>query len=197
MSWGNSGYLRFSVTCPFGCSASRFLAPMAQNGPFWAKKAMQWPSWRPNCNRIKLLFWCLVVMVTKIWCRSKKFGFWPQKMHSCPENQLFSTLLPNNPLISPQMDPTQWDHKIHMSWGNSGYLWIPRCPFGCSAVSRVALCMSKVKVCDSVSEWVSEWVWVEWANSLNSSWFGLESARPRAAAAAANCHTHTHCCATF
>ena len=86
MSWGNSGYLRFSVTCPFGCSASRFLAPMAQNGPFWAKKAMQWPSWRPNCNRIKLLFWCLVVMITKnlmpfkkVWILASKNAFFSRK----------------------------------------------------------------------------------------------------------------------
>ena len=86
MFWGNSGYLRFSVTCPFGCSAGRFLAPMAQNGPFWAKKAMQWPSWRPNCNRIKLPFWCLVVMVTKnlmpfekVWILAPKNAFLTQK----------------------------------------------------------------------------------------------------------------------
>ena len=86
MFWGNSGYLRFSVTCPFGCSAGRFLAPMAQNGPFWAKKAMQWPSWRPNCNRIKLPFWCLVVMVTKnlmpfekVWILAPKNAFLTRK----------------------------------------------------------------------------------------------------------------------
>ena len=86
MFWGNSGYLRFSVTCPFGCSAGRFLAPMAQNGPFWAKKAMQWPSWRPNCNRIKLPFWCLVVMVTKnlmpfkkVWILAPKNAFLSRK----------------------------------------------------------------------------------------------------------------------
>ena len=35
MSSGNSGYLWFSGRCPFGRSAGRFLAPIAQNGPFW------------------------------------------------------------------------------------------------------------------------------------------------------------------
>ena len=34
MSSGNSGYIRFSCRCPLGRSAGRFLAPIAQNGPF-------------------------------------------------------------------------------------------------------------------------------------------------------------------
>ena len=34
MPWGNSGYLRFSRSCQFDCSAGRFLVPIAQNGPF-------------------------------------------------------------------------------------------------------------------------------------------------------------------
>ena len=38
ISWGNSGYLRFSGRWPFGRSAGRFLAPIAQSGPFWAQK---------------------------------------------------------------------------------------------------------------------------------------------------------------
>ena len=46
MSWDNSGYLRFSSRCPFGCSVGRFLALIAQNGPFWAKNPSFWP-WRP------------------------------------------------------------------------------------------------------------------------------------------------------
>ena len=43
-SWGNSGYLRFSGKCLFDSSAGRFLAPIAQNGPFWAKNAILAPS---------------------------------------------------------------------------------------------------------------------------------------------------------
>ena len=38
ISWGNSGYLRFSGRWPFGRSAGRFMAPIAQSGPFWAQK---------------------------------------------------------------------------------------------------------------------------------------------------------------
>ena len=35
ISSGNSGYLRFSGRCSFGRLAGRFLATIAQNGPFW------------------------------------------------------------------------------------------------------------------------------------------------------------------
>ena len=38
ISWGNSVYLWFSSMWPFGCSAGRFMAPISQNGPFWAQK---------------------------------------------------------------------------------------------------------------------------------------------------------------
>ena len=40
ISSGNSGYLRFSGRCPFGRSAGRFLAPIAQNGPFFRLKML-------------------------------------------------------------------------------------------------------------------------------------------------------------
>ena len=39
ISWGNSGYLWFSGRCPFGCSAGRCMAPIAENYHFWAKNA--------------------------------------------------------------------------------------------------------------------------------------------------------------
>ena len=38
ISWGNSGYLRFSDMWSFGRSAGSFMARIAQNGPFWAQK---------------------------------------------------------------------------------------------------------------------------------------------------------------
>ena len=38
ISWGKSGYIRFSGRCPFGHSAGRFVAPIAQSGPFGAQK---------------------------------------------------------------------------------------------------------------------------------------------------------------
>ena len=43
ISWGNSGYLRFSGRWPFGRSAGRFMAPIAQSGPFGPKSAVFWP----------------------------------------------------------------------------------------------------------------------------------------------------------
>ena len=43
ISWGNSGYLWFSGRWPFGRSAGRFSAPIAQSGPFWAQKWVFWP----------------------------------------------------------------------------------------------------------------------------------------------------------
>ena len=45
----------------------------------------------------------------KMGCRSK-YVFWPKKLFFWPKNQFFSTLRPNNPIISPETDPTQWDH---------------------------------------------------------------------------------------
>ena len=49
ISWGNSGYLRFSGRWPFGRSAGRFSAPIAQSGPFGAQK---------RCFRPKINFLC-------------------------------------------------------------------------------------------------------------------------------------------
>ena len=43
ISWGNFGYLQFSGRCPFGCSAGRFMAPIAQNGLFGPKKQFSGP----------------------------------------------------------------------------------------------------------------------------------------------------------
>lgn len=38
MSWGNFRYLRFSGRFPSRCSAGHFMAPIAQNDPFWDRK---------------------------------------------------------------------------------------------------------------------------------------------------------------
>ena len=38
ISWGNSGYLWFSGRWPFGHSAGRFMAPIAQSGPSGVQK---------------------------------------------------------------------------------------------------------------------------------------------------------------
>ena len=95
-------YLRFSVTCPFA-----------------ARRAVSWdrlPKMAQKWHK-KLPFWCPVVMVTKsLDAVPKKLDFGPKKCIFGPKISFsFSTLRPNNPLISPQMDPTQWDHIIPMS----------------------------------------------------------------------------------
>lgn len=41
--WGNSGYLPFSDRWPFGRLAGRFVAPIAQSGPFGPNNAVLWP----------------------------------------------------------------------------------------------------------------------------------------------------------
>ena len=38
ISWGSSEYLRFSGRWPFGCLAGRFMAAIAQRGPFGVQK---------------------------------------------------------------------------------------------------------------------------------------------------------------
>ena len=42
ISWGNSEYLWFSGRWSFGRSAGCFMAPIAQNGLFWAPKCCFW-----------------------------------------------------------------------------------------------------------------------------------------------------------
>ena len=86
-------------------SAGLFLAPMAQNGPFWVKNAIfwpQWPPWHPNCNWTRTNKVAFLVISRdgnkKMGCCSKKYGFWPKKLLFWPKNQFFSTLRPNNPI---------------------------------------------------------------------------------------------------
>ena len=53
--------------------------------------------------------------------------FWAKKW---PENQIFLRYTHITHLFWSQLDPTQWDHNIPISWGNSGYLrFSGRCPF--------------------------------------------------------------------
>ena len=50
ISWGNSGYLRFSGRWPFGRSAGRFTARLPKVAFFWVKNAV----FRPETNPKKL-----------------------------------------------------------------------------------------------------------------------------------------------
>ena len=57
ISWGNSGYLRFSGRCPFGCSASRCMAPIAKNAYYYiVSHGIVWYCMELNC----ILWYCIV-----------------------------------------------------------------------------------------------------------------------------------------
>ena len=92
ISWGNSGYLQFSGRWPFGRLAGRFVAPIAQSGPFGVQKCCFWPetiSLWTSCKGVNtkmLSFWCPVMMVTnkvgkfqKKWILGQKSSFLAQK----------------------------------------------------------------------------------------------------------------------
>ena len=53
ISWGNSGYLWFSVGWSFGRLAGRFMAPIAQSGPLWAQKRFFFGSKSISCGQPK------------------------------------------------------------------------------------------------------------------------------------------------
>ena len=92
-SWGNSGYPRFSGRWPFGRSAGRFMAPIAQSGLSWGLKcsfsgpaAGPWPAVQRSQHKkvvflvschdgIKIFGWCLLII--EIGPKNSIFG--PQK----------------------------------------------------------------------------------------------------------------------
>ena len=84
-------------------------------------------------------------------CRSGSWG--GARAHFCPKmghKLVFLRYTHINQFFWAQTDPTQWDHNIPISWGNSGYLWFSgRCPFGCSA----GRCMGPI------AENYHFWVW--------------------------------------
>ena len=127
ISWGNSGYLRYSGMWPFGRSAGRFLAPIAQNSPFWVKK------------------WCFLARNQFLW--TSFIFFWyhhdgtPKRQHfrvdhvagqapggvqgpflaqNWPSKLFFLRYTHITPIFGGQTDPAQWDHNFPTSWGNSG-----------------------------------------------------------------------------
>ena len=124
ISWGNSGYLLFSGRWPFGRSAGRFMAPIAQHGPFWAQKC---------CFEPKILF---------LWTSSQYFA---TIMTGHQKDNVFVLLMllgkllgvckgpflarksdflrytHKAPFFWAQTDPTHLDHNIPISWGKSGH----------------------------------------------------------------------------
>ena len=139
ISWSNFGYLRFSGRWPFGRSAAHFMATITQSGPFWAQKRSFLArnhffvdSLKKNCyhhdGTPKRQPFCVDRLAG--WSPGGYQGpFLGQKW---PENLIFLHYTHITHLFWSQTDPTQWDHNIPISWGNSGYLWFSgRCPFGC------------------------------------------------------------------
>ena len=141
ISWGNSGYLRFSGKWPFGRSADRFMAPIAQSGPFRAQKRCFLArnhffvsSLKKNCyyhrGTPKRQPFCVTALQGCLQ-GAVRAHFWAKKW---PQNLIFLRYTYITRLFWSQTDPTQWDHNIPISWGNSGYLWFSgRWPFGRSA----------------------------------------------------------------
>ena len=146
ISWGNSGYLQFSGRWPFGRLAGRFVAPIAQSGPFGVQKCCFWPEtiflWTP-VQRIQQKN--VVFLVSrhggdkKNWTGTKKMDLGPK---NCIFDQKFCIFLRytyETTLFLARTVPTQWDDNSSISWGNSGYLrFSGRCPFGRSAGRFVA-----------------------------------------------------------
>ena len=85
-SWGNSGYLRFSGRRPFGCSAGRFMAPIAQSGLFGGQKccfsappAAPRPAVRRSQHKKVVFFVFRHVGIKQIGCCLQKNWFWAKK----------------------------------------------------------------------------------------------------------------------
>ena len=141
ISWGNSGYLQFSGRWPFGRLAARFVAPIAQSGPFGVQKCCFWPEtffFGHPCkgvNRKMLSFWCPVMVVTnKVGQFPKKMGSWPKNCIFYPKFCVFLRYTYETPISLARTVPTQWDDNSSISWGNSGYPWFSgRRPLGHSA----------------------------------------------------------------
>ena len=141
ISWGNSGYLRYSGMWPFGRSAGRFTAPIAQSGLFWGQKC---------CFSAGNSFFRDIIQNNCSHCdrTPKRQQFCVDSLHggplggrqgpflaqNWPQKQSFFMLHPVAPIFGAQTDYTLWDHNFPISWGNFGYLrFSGRCPFGCSA----------------------------------------------------------------
>ena len=72
-----------------------------------------------------------------------------EKLDAVPKNmeklfffgpKIFLFTYPDNPIIAPETDPTQWDHIFPISSGNSGCLRFSiRCPFNRLAGRNLAL----------------------------------------------------------
>ena len=131
----------FTVRARLAARRAVFWPRLPKMALFGAKNGIfgpQQPPRRPPCDEFKtktLPIWCPVMMETKNLDYVPIIWLWGQKtLYFWPKNQFFSTLSPYNPLFWPHTDPTQWDHILPISSGNSGCLrFSGRCPFGRSA----------------------------------------------------------------
>ena len=99
ISRGNSGYLHFSGRWSFGRLAGRFVAPIAQSGPFGVQKCCFWPETFFLWTSVQRSQQKNVVFFVsghdgnkKSWKNSKKNGFGAKKLHFLPEILHFFTL---------------------------------------------------------------------------------------------------------
>ena len=88
-------FLRYTYETPiFWGPTDRFMAPIAQSGPFWAQKQ------------------CFLAQNQFFVDSLKKLPVFGQKMARKSD---FFTLHPYNPIFWAQTNSTQWDHKFPIS----------------------------------------------------------------------------------
>ena len=99
ISWGNSGYLRFSCRWPFGRLAGRFVAPIAQSGPFVVQKScfLARNHFFVNSHATESTQKCCLFGVRSWWWQTKlenfkkKMDFGPKKFIFDPNSAFFDT----------------------------------------------------------------------------------------------------------
>ena len=113
ISWGNSGYLPFSDRWPFGRLAGRFVAPIAQSGPFGPNNAVLWPEinfFVASLKKKLLQLWRDTWKTTSLcWLHCRVSGR-PSRSFLGPKFWFFTLHLKSPPFGS-QLNPTECDHN--------------------------------------------------------------------------------------
>ena len=113
---------------PFGRSAGRFTAPIAQSGLFWGQKC---------CFSAGNSFFRHIIQKNCSHCDGtpKRQQFCVDSLHggplggrqgpflaqNWPQKLSFFMLHPVAPIFGAQTDYTLWDHNFPISWGNSDF----------------------------------------------------------------------------
>ena len=122
ISWGNSGYLWFSGRWPFGRSAGRFSAPIAQSGPFWAqKRCFFWPEinflWTASKKIISGQKKHFLAQKGPLWAIGAEKRPAERPNGHLPENQSYPEL--------PQDMGDLWSHWVGFVWPQKmGVIWV-------------------------------------------------------------------------